>query len=236
MLRTNGTRAMNISRQLKRFVIRAGSGNLLIRFMLRRQCRKAHCRLRFPSDAIEIMKDTRVMRIAKKHFVYAPDMAERFEMYFSPVVPKERDGEQVVDYSTPRIQVYKSNGLQFELASFPEEDEAIEAYFHWYRPKQGDQVFDIGAHCGVSTYHFSKLVSPSGRVVAFEPDPLNYALLVRNIERHDLRNVTAVDSAIAASNGHATLLAEGTIGSTLARTSSRDTVGITTQVPTMTLT
>ncbi|HYZ75565.1 MAG TPA: hypothetical protein VE641_20985, partial [Chthoniobacterales bacterium] len=98
----------------------------------RTQCGRANCRLRFPSDAIEIVKDTRVMRIGKKHFVYAPDMAERFEMYFSPVVPTDKDGEQVVDYSTPRLQTYKSNGLQFELASFPEEDEAIEAYFHWY--------------------------------------------------------------------------------------------------------
>ncbi|HYZ75564.1 MAG TPA: FkbM family methyltransferase [Chthoniobacterales bacterium] len=96
-------------------------------------------------------------------------------------------------------------------------------------------MFDIGAHCGVSTYHFSRLVGPAGRVIAFEPDPLNHSLLVRNIERHQLSNVTAVDSAIAATHGYATFLTEGTIGSNLARTCSRDTVGSTIQVPAMTL-
>jgi FkbM family methyltransferase len=176
------------------------------------------------------------MRIAKKHFVYAADMSDRFEMYFSPVLPREtEDGKQVVDYSTPRLQTYKSNGLQFELASFPEEDEAVESYFRWYRPKDGDLVFDIGAHCGVSTYHFSTLVGPSGRVIAFEPDPLHHSLLLRNVERHQLSNVTVVDAAIASTAGFAMFQAEGTIGSNLASVSSRDTVGSTMQVRTMTL-
>ncbi len=227
---------LSIGRYLKKVVIEVGPGNPLIRFMLRRRCRQFACDLRFSLNAIDITKDNQVMRIAKKHFVYAPDMSERFEIYFSPVVPTEtEDGKKLVDYSTPRLQTYKSTGLQFELASFPEEDEAIESYFHWYRPKDGDLVFDIGAHCGVSTYHFSRAVGQSGRVIAFEPDPLNRSLLLRNLERHGVSNVTVVDAAVADTAGFAAFLAEGTIGSNLATISSRATVGTTIQVRTMTL-
>jgi len=56
------------------------------------------------------------------------------------------------------VQRYAKSGLEFEMASFPEEEDAIEEYFRWYRPKSGDLVFDMGAHCGVSTYWLSKLV------------------------------------------------------------------------------
>ncbi len=60
--------------------------------------------------------------------------------------------------------MYKTLGVQFELAAFPEEDEALEGYFRLVPATAGDCVFDIGAHCGVSTYAFSKLVGPRGRV------------------------------------------------------------------------
>jgi FkbM family methyltransferase len=62
-------------------------------------------------------------------------------------------------------------------------------------------VFDIGAHCGVSAYHFAQRVGPTGRVYAFEPDPGSFEYLQRNIELHRLTNVTAVPIAIAGRSG-----------------------------------
>jgi FkbM family methyltransferase len=175
------------------------------------------------------------MRLSSRHFVYAPDLAQHFDRYFAPLVPEVIDGVSVMDYSSPRLQTYAASGLQFELASFPEEESAIEGYFRWYLPQQGDTVFDIGAHCGVSTYHFSKLVGRGGRVIAFEPDPLNYSLLVRNIARHGLENVTPLKVAIAGSRGSAPFHCEGTIGSGLSRHSSRPSVGSVEVVDTITL-
>jgi FkbM family methyltransferase len=176
------------------------------------------------------------MRLAPQHFVYAPDIAERFETYFSPLVSTAEDGRLMLDFSRPGIlQTYARSGLQFEMSSFPEEEDAIESYFHCYSPRLGDTIFDIGAHCGVSTYHFSREVGEGGRVIAFEPDPTNHALLLRNIERHRLTNVVPVQAAIAGSRGREQFNCEQSIGSGLARHSTRASVGALIMVETMTL-
>jgi FkbM family methyltransferase len=176
------------------------------------------------------------MRLAERHFVYAPDLAQPFDTYFCPVAPQKKDGMLPVDYSMPRLPTYKKSGLQFELASLPEEDDAIQGYFRGYPVQPGDTVFDIGAHCGVSTYHFSRLVGPGGRVIAIDPDPLNYDLLLRNIERHNLDNVTAVKLDIVDSRGQAKFYCEGAIGSSyLASDSPRAAFGSVQVVETITL-
>ncbi len=226
----------NLKRIATSTLIALGPGNPVVRYLIARKCRQFGVQLIQQSFYLALRKGHREMRLATRHFVYAPDMAERFDIYFSPLVPTKIDGRLVLDYSRPGIlQTYVRSGLQFELASFPEEDEAIESYFHWYRPEAGDTVFDVGAHCGVSTYHFSKLVGPTGKVVAFEPDPVNFSLLLRNIERHKLANVLPLPIAIADSNGHAAFNCEQSIGSGLIRHSSRSSVGKVTMVKTVTL-
>jgi FkbM family methyltransferase len=46
----------------------------------------------------------------------------------------------------------------------------------------GTTVVDVGANVGLHTLPLAKRVGASGRVIAFEPDPENYRLLVRNLE------------------------------------------------------
>ncbi len=210
-----------LRRELTKLAIRMGPGSPLVRILLRRACRPAS--LKFTAQHIEVRRDHRVIRIAAKHFPYALDMASLFDSYFSQVVPEKIGPDLVVDYSGPRLQTYP-NGVQFEIASMPEEAETIESYFYWYKPSPGDTIFDIGAYCGVSTYHFAKTV-PNGKVIAFEPDSISYDLLVRNIERHGLTNVIAVNAALGASSGALTFASEGTMGSQLTHISSRVTVG-----------
>lgn len=177
------------------------------------------------------------MVLPPRLFVYSQDMSQNFEIYFAPLVTEEREGKRVLDFSVPgRLQTYAKSGLQFELASFPEEEDAIEEYFRWYRPKAGDLVFDIGAHCGVSTYHLAQMVGPKGRVVAFEPDPGNFELLRRNVERHGLRQVVPVQAAIANGSGQLQFNAEGTIGSALLSLLHRESAGETVTVNAMRLT
>jgi FkbM family methyltransferase len=226
---------MSLHFLLTKLVIHLGPGNPLVGFSIRRRCRRHGVVLAMRDETLELRKGKRVMRLSRQHFIYAPDMAQRFDTYFLPLVPSEKDGVSTLDYSVPRLQTYRKSGLQFELASFPEEDDAIEGYFRWYRPQLGDTIFDVGAHCGVSTYNFSKLVGPTGRVIAFEPDPLNHLLLLRNIERHSLNNVTPLKIAIAGSRGRAAFHCEGTIGSGLARHSSRAAAGWVEMVETITL-
>ncbi|MGB0696126.1 MAG: FkbM family methyltransferase [Rhodospirillaceae bacterium] len=47
--------------------------------------------------------------------------------------------------------------------------------------KPGDTVLDIGANIGGMTIPFAKMVGPSGRVVAAEPDPANLDRLQENL-------------------------------------------------------
>jgi FkbM family methyltransferase len=201
-----------------------------------RICLKLGVTIESRDSAIWLRKGARVMILAPRHFVYSVTMAERFELYSDPLVPREQDGLLIVDYSRPgTVQRYAKSGLEFEMASFPEEEEAIEEYFRWYRPRSGDLVFDVGAHCGVSTYQLSKLVGPEGKVISFEPDPMNFSILRRNIERHSLENVVAVNIAVAGKTGELPFNCEGTIGSSLTSLMLRESVGSTVMVEAVTL-
>lgn len=63
--------------------------------------------------------------------------------------------------------------------------------------KDGMTVVDLGAHVGYYTVLASSLVGSSGRVYAFEPDPVSYRYLVRNVEANHCANVVPVNRAVA---------------------------------------
>jgi FkbM family methyltransferase len=63
--------------------------------------------------------------------------------------------------------------------------------------REGDVVVDLGANIGYFTMLAARLVGKDGRVYAFEPEPRNYDLLLRNIELNGYQNVTAIQKAVA---------------------------------------
>jgi len=63
--------------------------------------------------------------------------------------------------------------------------------------KEGDVVIDIGANIGYFTVLLASLVGPRGKVYAFEPDPRNFHLLQRTIERNGWTHVTAEQKAVS---------------------------------------
>ena len=54
-------------------------------------------------------------------------------------------------------------------------------------------VLDIGANIGIYTRFLAELTGPTGRVIAFEPESRNFALLKRAVA--ELPQVTAVRSS-----------------------------------------
>ena len=58
-------------------------------------------------------------------------------------------------------------------------------------------VLDIGANIGYFTLIFSKIVGKDGCVFAFEPDPNNFAILKKNIEINNIKNVILIQKAVS---------------------------------------
>ncbi len=71
--------------------------------------------------------------------------------------------------------------------------------------RPGMVFVDIGANLGYFTTLAARLVGNSGRVIAVEPDPDNFRLLELNVKRNGLTNVTALNRALGAAPGEATL-------------------------------
>lgn len=68
----------------------------------------------------------------------------------------------------------------------------------------GEVVWDIGSHRGFTVLVESRVVGPSGRVFAFEPNPESRGLLERHVRWNHLRNVTVFPWAMGRSEGQMT--------------------------------
>ena len=75
--------------------------------------------------------------------------------------------------------------------------------------KPGMVVFDIGANIGYYTLIAAKIVGASGLVYAFEPDPENYELLVKNIKLNGFTNVVPIPKALSNTSGKQRMYKDG---------------------------
>ncbi|MFT7157111.1 MAG: FkbM family methyltransferase [Parvicella sp.] len=65
------------------------------------------------------------------------------------------------------------------------------------RPKV---IFDIGSHFGYNAMIFSEIFKDS-RVLAFEPNPHNYELLIKNVEENRMHNIDCYPVAVGDTEG-----------------------------------
>jgi FkbM family methyltransferase len=63
--------------------------------------------------------------------------------------------------------------------------------------KEGMTVVDVGAHAGYYTLIAARAVGDKGKVFAFEPEPSNYKLLLKNIQVNNHKNVVPIQKAVA---------------------------------------
>ena len=73
------------------------------------------------------------------------------------------------------------------------------------RIEPGMTVVDVGAHVGLYSLVGSTLVGSTGKVYAFEPEPSNYNLLLKNMKANGLINIVPVRKAVSDKSG-ATML------------------------------
>jgi FkbM family methyltransferase len=75
--------------------------------------------------------------------------------------------------------------------------------------KKGDVVVDAGSRIGTFTAKISACVGEKGRIVAIEPEPENYACLVKNIRANRLDNVIPVRKILWSNPGRMPLYLSG---------------------------
>jgi FkbM family methyltransferase len=91
----------------------------------------------------------------------------------------------------------------------------IDEDYRFTAERANPYIIDGGSNAGVSVAYF-KLLFPLARVLAFEPDPVSFASLQRNIARNGFTAVTTVNAALAEREGEIELY--GRAGSVLATT------------------
>ena len=85
------------------------------------------------------------------------------------------------------------------LVAIGEWEPGLTSYFGAYL-KPGMTFLDLGAHVGYFSCLAGRLVGPRGLVVAFEPNPRNYELLLANVWRNGLTNVVCFPWAVSDSS------------------------------------
>lgn len=120
----------------------------------------------------------------------------------------------VVDFRRDRMLKLRSGDV-IELPGLPEESDPFTGYIVRGSPRRGDTVLDAGAFCGECTIEFARLVGPEGHVHALEPDPVNREIMVRNLRRSQVNNVTVWPFAWWSSNAQLAFVATGGLGSAL---------------------
>jgi FkbM family methyltransferase len=87
---------------------------------------------------------------------------------------------------------------------------SLKVYGEWCQPEMdllltllqpGDRVIECGSNIGADTVALSKRVGPNGVVLAFEPQPVVYALLTLNLKENDCRNVSAFSAGTSLKDG-----------------------------------
>ncbi|GAB4217490.1 MAG: FkbM family methyltransferase [Roseiflexaceae bacterium] len=75
--------------------------------------------------------------------------------------------------------------------------------------RPGDVAYDVGANAGYLSLVMARCTGPTGRVVAFEADPRNAAVLTTNVALNNLRTITIIPKAVSDAAGSVTFATFG---------------------------
>ncbi len=122
-----------------------------------------------------------------------------------------REVKKIAEISIPQVGDFKmylddKDSLHLSLFGIYEEFEVSLLPREIY---EGNVVIDVGANIGYYTIIFSRLVGDKGVVYAFEPDPVNFEILKKNISLNNCTNVIAEQKALSNKSGKTSLYISG---------------------------
>jgi FkbM family methyltransferase len=104
--------------------------------------------------------------------------------------------------------IAKRSALDYDLLANSFENAELRFVERFLKP--GMTVVDVGAHHGLYTLLASKLVGPTGKVIAFEPSPRERQRLTQHLRLNGLKDVQVETCALGSDEGSAELyLADG---------------------------
>lgn len=117
--------------------------------------------------------------------------------YGRPVRIRRRDGlwyHYCPDWTLVDTRILTSSRVQIDAMTTDE-------WLFDCALKPGDVVIDVGAGVGWEIHLFSRLVGPSGRVIAVEAHPRTFRCLESMVRENRLPNVTCVNVAVGSQTG-----------------------------------
>ena len=87
-------------------------------------------------------------------------------------------------------------------------------------------IVDIGANIGYFSLLAASIIGNKGKVFAFEPDPDNYEILVKNIKLNGYKNVVSLPKAVSNKNGTSTFFQYDPTGWSSFFSSNANPVGV----------
>ena len=99
-------------------------------------------------------------------------------------------------------RIYLDSADSVSLSVFGRFNEEYELSLFDSEIDEGSVVLDVGANIGVYTLTAAKYASV---VYSFEPDPITFSNLKRNVEANGYKNVVAVNKAVSDKSGVAQL-------------------------------
>jgi FkbM family methyltransferase len=126
----------------------------------------------------KIIPEGKLKSILRNNFY---NLASNFTMGYNNV--KFKDGTSCKFLKQPLLPAYFSQ-------------KEIEYYTKQYKLKKDDVVIDAGAYFGHFTIYAAKKVGNNGKVICFEPDPLNYKILNKNIRLNKLKNIKVIKKGL----------------------------------------
>jgi FkbM family methyltransferase len=204
---------------LKNRLLRGGPNSPVLRQAFRLQAAVHGVSMHVADNRISLTRGQRRIVLGMRDVISVPFAVHEWDQFFDTLEGNVDDGITVLDFSQPALHRYRKHKVSFYAPSLAEDD-SMEAYTAAYTPQSGDIVWDVGAHAGLTAYFLAQRVGPTGKVFAFEPDDTNYEFLLRNIEMHQLANVTPVKAALSDKTGTANFCMDGTMSAGLSDTLS----------------
>jgi FkbM family methyltransferase len=123
----------------------------------------------------------------------------------------------------------KVNGLEIHFTDAQEflhalKEIFVEQCYHQTLPSNA-LIIDCGSNIGISILYLKK-IAPDARIIAFEPDEANYEILTKNIKSNQLSQVEVHKAAVWTENTELSFLVTGSMGSTIANSSDKNTVKV----------